>query len=442
MTGKSKPTTPLTTPIKRLTPQELIKFVREKSPFYKKLYSALPDGATLTDLPVLSLEEFWKSNGLKDNTVLTGPMRDGVVFKSGGTTGNPKFSVFSKDEWKDFTESFGRGIVAGGLDAGDRVVNLFYVGQLYGSFLFINKSIEEAPLGVLQLPVAGSTSFEETLSTIEEFQANALAGVPSTIMNLAEYIAEKAPGRLPVKKIFFGGEPVYGDQRERLLQIFPGVQILSIGYASTDAGLLGYADRGCKPGEHRIFDQETVVEVLDEQTYQPIEKEGLEGLLVVTNLSRTLMPIVRYPAGDRGMWLEPTGTPNRKFMLMGRSEEAARIGLIKLYVQDVRDVLQGFRAEHGVLDFQLVVYHRELLDGLIVRIAVQADPTEPTESKKLKAVAFNIIAEIHKARPLYEEFVRERKVHPIEIQWIKMNELETNSRTGKLRRVIDRRLNS
>jgi phenylacetate-CoA ligase len=322
------------------------------------------------------------------------------------------------------------------------VVNLFYVGQLYGSFLFIHKSIEEAPLGVLQLPVAGSTGFEETLSTIEEFQANALAGVPSTIMNLAEYIASTSPGRLPVKKIFFGGEPVYGDQRDRLLQIFPGVQILSIGYASTDAGLLGYADRGCKPGEHRTFDQETVLEILDEQTHQPIEKEGLEGLLVLTNLSRTLMPTVRYPAGDRGMWLDPKGTPNRKFMLMGRSEEAARIGLIKLYVQDVRDVLQGFRAEHGILDFQLVVYHRDLLDGLIVRVAVQSDPHVASEAKKLKSLAPKIIEEIHKARPLYEEFVRDHKVHPIEIQWIKTSELETNSRTGKLRRVIDRRLST
>jgi phenylacetate-CoA ligase len=426
----------MTNKMKRLSPRELIGFVRDQSPFYKKLYSGLPETAELTDLPVLSLEEYWKANGLKNNSVLTGPMTDGVVFKSGGTTGNPKFSVFSKEEWKDFTESFGRGIVAGGLDVGDRVVNLFYVGQLYGSFLFINKSIEEAPLGVLQLPVAGSTDFSEIVSTIEEFQANALAGVPSTIMNLAEYVAEKAPHRLSVKKIFFGGEPVYGDQRERLLEVFPGVKILSIGYASTDAGLLGYADRECKPGEHRAFDQETVLEILDEQTHKPIEGTGLEGLLVVTNLARTLMPIVRYPAGDRGMWLERKGTPHRKFMLMGRSEEAARIGLIKLYVQDVRDVINLFRAELGIIDFQLVVIHQDLLDGLIVRIAASAD------AEKLRDHAQKVVEEIHRVRPLYEEFVRDNKVHPIEIQWIKMSELETNSRTGKLRRVIDRRLSS
>ena len=123
-------------------------------------------------------------------------------------------------------------------------------------------------------------------------------------------------------------------------------------------------------------------------------------------------------------------------MLMGRSEEAARIGLIKLYVQDVRDVINLFRAELGILDFQLVVFHRDLLDGLIVRIAANAD------AEKLRDNAQKVVEEIHRARPLYEEFVRDNKVHPIEIQWIKMSELETNSRTGKLRRVIDRRLSS
>jgi hypothetical protein len=66
--------------MKRFTPGKLIHFVRENSAYYKKLYSKLPENAELKDLPVLSLEDFWKANGLKNNTVLTGPMKDGVVF--------------------------------------------------------------------------------------------------------------------------------------------------------------------------------------------------------------------------------------------------------------------------------------------------------------------------------------------------------------------------
>ena len=420
----------------RIDIKKLISFVRKNSPFYRNLYKSLPARVQLRDLPVLPVEDFWKANGLKDNKVLTGPMKDGVVFKSGGSTGNPKFSVFSKREWHTFNVVFGKGIAQAGVSSADRVVNLFYVGQLYGSFLFINKSLEEAPVDVLQLPVAGSTDFEETTQIISDFKANVLAGVPTTIMNLAEYIRanKKADQIIGIKKILFGGEPAYPDQRERLQEIFPGVKILSIGYASTDAGLLGYVDKTCRPGEHRVFGYDTVVEILDEDTHQPMTEVKKEGLVVVTNLTRTLMPIIRYPAGDKGMWLEPKNKRDRKFMLMGRSEEAARIGLIKLYVQDVRDALKNFRDRLGITDFQLIVYHRERLDGLIVRIATQKGEKFSQEDKA-------VVAEIHKMRPLYEEFVLDSKVHPIEVQWVENHELEVNTRTGKMRRVIDKRLN-
>ena len=422
----------------RYTVEQLIQIAREGSKFYGELYSKLPKSVKAIDtVPVLEQEEFWKANTLDDNRILTGPMLDGVVFKSGGTTGNPKFSVFSKEEWKHFCEAFGRGISRNALATGDRVVNLFYVGQLYGSFLFINKSFEEAPLGVLQLPVAGSTAQDETARIIHDFKANVLAGVPTTILNLAEHL--KGPGAPKIEKIYFGGEPMLPDQRERLSEIFPGVKCLSIGYASTDAGALGFADTSCAPNEHRVFDQDTIFEIIDDDTRTPIHEPGREGVIVVTNLTRTLMPIIRYPVGDRGMWLDPKGTRERKFRLMGRSEEAARIGLVKLYVQDVRDAIEPFRQQLALLDFQLIVTHHDRLDGLVVRLATgQASVDQATRT----ADARELIAAIHRARPLYEEFVRDHKVHPIQIEWVRSGELEVNARTGKMKRVIDRRFST
>lgn len=51
---------------------------------------------------------------MHDNRLLTGPMTDGVVFKSGGTTGAPKFSVFTHGEWDAFVTAFGRGMAPNG----------------------------------------------------------------------------------------------------------------------------------------------------------------------------------------------------------------------------------------------------------------------------------------------------------------------------------------
>jgi len=415
---------------------ELVRFARAKSPFYQKLYRDLPPRiSSITELPIPSQEEFWGANALGDNRLLTGPMRDGIVFKSGGTTGSPKFSVFSREEWEIFCESFGRGIAATGLRAGDRVANLFYAGELYGSFLFITKSLEKSPFGVLQLPIGGATSLEETARHLRDFGATVVAGVPTTILNLAEHVAASGSGGGPYKleRVLFGGEALYDDQRERLSAVFPGIEARSIGYASTDAGLLGYADATCGPNEHRVFGKDTIIELVDEETRAPIEEPGREGLLVATNLARSLLPVLRYPVGDRGMWREPKGAADRKFLLMGRSEEAARVGLVKLYVDDIRGILAGFRAELAISDFQMLVVHHDLRDGLILRVAAGADDA------RLTAASPRVVAELHRARPLYEQFVREAKIHPVKIDWVRAGELETNPRTGKLRRIVDRR---
>jgi phenylacetate-CoA ligase len=417
---------------------ELVRFVRERSPFYRALYSSLPERlSSIESLPILDQAEFWKANGLENNAVLAGPMHDGIVFKSGGTTGSPKFSVFSKEEWAAFNAAFGRGIATSNIKAGDRVANLFYAGQLYGSFLFITKSLEASPLDVLQLPIGGGTSVEETAQIVADFGANVLAGVPTTIMNLAEYVSARGLAkRFKVERVLFGGEAMYPDQRERLAEVFPGVRALSIGYASTDAGPLGYVDAACGPNEHRTFGSDTILEIVDEETGRPIEETGREGLLIATDLGRSLMPIIRYPVGDRGLWLEPKGARDRKFLLMGRSEEAAKIGLVKLYVEDVRNVLLGFRNELGVSNFQMIVVHHDRLDGLILRVAAAGD------AKPDGALAERIVGAIHEVRPLYEQFVREKQVHAMKLEWVGLEQLETNPRTGKMRKVIDRRLAS
>jgi phenylacetate-CoA ligase len=146
------------------------------------------------------------------------------------------------------------------------------------------------------------------------------------------------------------------------------------------------------------------------------------------------MPIIRYPVGDRGLWLEPQGARDRKFLLMGRSEEAAKVGLVKLYVEDVRKILLDFKKELGAANFQMVVVHRDRLDGLVLRVAPAGG------AKPDGATAEKVIGAIHAVRPLYEQFVREKLVHAMRVEWVGMDQLETNPRTGKMRKVIDKRM--
>lgn len=106
---------------------DLIRFARHNSPFYRDLYASLPPHVDrLTDLPVVDQREFWAANTLQDSRVLTGPLSEATVYKTGGTTGSPKFSVYTRDEWRTFVTTFGGGLVDAGLRPGHRVADLFY----------------------------------------------------------------------------------------------------------------------------------------------------------------------------------------------------------------------------------------------------------------------------------------------------------------------------
>ncbi len=417
--------------------KELALLAKEHSPYYSQLYSNVTDISDLASLPIVDQASFWSANTIRNNQVCSGKMSDGIVFKSGGTTGNPKFSIYSRDEWNLFTKIFGEGIFKTGLSQNDKIANLFYVGELYASFIFIMKSIEEAPLGALQFPISGSTKVPDIVKTVYEFQINVLAGLPTTIMNVAEFYFQNRDSYpdLQVEKILFGGESMYPDQRIRLQEIFPGVNIVSIGYASVDAGLLGYADQSCGPDEHRSFGKASVLEIVDEDTLEPILEPQKPGKVLITNLIRSLMPIIRYPVGDRAIWTEPASAdnPDRKFLILGRSEEAARVGPVSVYYEDMRAFLDALKLDFQITGFQLLIKHFDLKDALILRIA---SPERATVSKES---ADNIAREFGKARVMFAEAIRDNKIHPLLIEWADPSEVEINSRTGKLKRVIDQR---
>lgn len=417
--------------------EDLIRFVRERSPYYRDLYSALPPEETrLAALPLVSQNEFWDANVHDQNRLLTGPLHDGIVFKSGGTTGNPKLSVFRREEWDEFCGAFGKGIAAGGLDQGERVANLLYVGELYASFLCLQRSLELCPVPVLQFPIGGAAPLDSIAAVVLEFGIRTLIGAPTSILTVAEHLAAYARrhGGSQVRKVRFGGEPMYPDQRAHLAELFPGIDVRSLGCASVDAGLLGYADLSCGPDEHRAFGVDTLLEIVDEDSGDPITEIGRPGRLVVTNLARLLMPIIRYPSGDRAEWVEAHGQErDRKFRLLGRAEEGARVGPVTFYYEDVKPILAALHQRFSIVNYQLRITHAQRRDQLSVVIAV-SNPTALPESASRE-----VLAELHTQRPMLRDCERAGKIHPTRIEWVPAGSLAANPRTGKLRRVLDER---
>lgn len=413
---------------------DLIRFARHNSPFYRELYASLPpDAHRLTDLPVVDQEAFWAANTLHGNRVLTGPLSEATVYQTGGTTGAPKFSVYTRDEWRTFVTAFGHGLVDAGLRPGHRVADLFYAGELYASFLFVLDALAHCPVDNVRLPIGGAAPLESTVPTLRDFAAQVVAGTPTTLCRLAEHLIAAGLRLDDVKLVLFGGEALFADQRGLLAAAFPNAAARSVGYASVDAGLLGRPVPGPDPRVHRAFTPHSVVEILDDATDEPVTEPGRPGRVVVTSLFRRLMPVIRYPAGDRAEW---TDTEAGHFRILGRAEEGVRVGPVSLYARDAQDALADADTTGRVIGMQLVVRRWDGRDGLVLRLAAAPGDDDPAG---LEELAGTITARLEKARPLYPDSVRAGFVHPLAVEWARHRDLAVNARTGKLVRVLDER---
>ncbi|MEU9478032.1 phenylacetate--CoA ligase family protein [Streptomyces sp. NPDC048191] len=410
---------------------ELIRFARHNSPFYRDLYAHLPDHVTcLTDLPVVPQAEFWRANTPRDNRLLTAPLNEAVVFRSGGTTGSPKFSYYTRTEWREFTAAFGAGLVSAGLRPGHRVADLFYAGDLYASFSFVLDALHRSPVSNVRLPIGGATPWQSTVATLAEFRVEVVAGTPTTLCSLAERLAGAHRTLPDVELLLFGGECLFGDQLPLLRAAFPNAEPRSLGYASVDAGLLGEAVPGGDPRVHRVFTPHTVVEILCDESAEPVDGNGVTGRLVVTDLRRRLMPVVRYPAGDRAEWVDRDAGV---FRILGRAEEGVRVGPVSLYTEDVHGVVTAADTGGEVTGVQLVVRRRDGRDGLVLRLAV-ADP-----GRVPPALGDSVVAAVLAERPFYASATAAGHVNPIDVEWVRHRDLAVNSRSGKLVRVVDER---
>ncbi len=385
--------------------------IKKSSPYYRKLWGECP--LELDQLPIVDQESFWQANSWDHNQLLTGALGDGVVFKSGGTTGKPKFSVFTKSEWEEFTSIFGQGM-AQVLKPGERVGNLFYAGELYASFLFIEKSLEKCSTPVLTFPIAGATDLSEVIQLVRTYQIDVLAGVPTTFVRLAQLLLENN-ATLPLTKILYGGEALFDDQRSMLSKAFATPQIVSIGYASVDAGHLGASAPELGNGAHWVLPG-SVMEIVDEEGHV-IKRPGISGRLLMTNLTRHLMPIIRYPVGDQAQWIDV----DKSFRVLGRADEGARVGPVTVNRDDIATILGTLNCD---LAFQLIITRHQGLDRLEIHCHGQID-----QERALICLL--------QQRPMLKSSMAKGLIAAPE--FISVNELERNPRTGKLRFVIDRR---
>lgn len=417
---------------------ELVDHARSRSPFYKRHFKDVPR--------IVSLEDFQKAPFLEkhhvlENTppdsadLLTSKVQRGIYFASGGSTGQPKYVFYDQHEYDHTCRMLAYSLEAAGLGDKDTIANLFVAGNLWSSWLSVEKAI--AYTKAISVPVGSGLPLENITGYLEDFRVTAIIGLPSFLVKLAEYVkANPGKYKLCVKKIFYGGEYVGLEMVKFFKSVFPGVDVRSAGYATADAGVLGFQCPACVKGQHHLFAYSQFIEFVRQDTLEPV-KPGEIGELVVTGLTKKHMPIIRYRVGDLGRWLLKTCSCGRKepmFEILGRCDDRIHVGGAHLFVNDIQEALG--KVPDLTFNFQVVIGKKGHRDTLAIRVEVK-DPAALARAGELADLLWR---EISRHCEDLQESVRMKWLDKPSIEVLKPGSIERVQRTGKIRKVLDKRV--
>jgi phenylacetate-CoA ligase len=404
-----------------------------QAPLHRGRFLSEPTGGLcdLETLPLLHKAEWMPHSPPYGERALSAPLASGYVFRTGGTTGEPNFSLFSHTEFQTAIAAFKRVYLAAGLAPLDRVANLFASGNLYASFLFVNRLLEE--LDCLIFPFSQTSDPELVAWHIKQFNLNVLLGFPTWLLTIADTLAKQ---KIPVQKVFYAGEHLYVAERAHLKALLNADTIHSAGYAAVDAGLIGYQCPFTEGGHHHVLTGHCHLEIINPETLATCGP-GETGLLVVTNLERFWQPVIRYVVGDLGRWQAedcPCGRSSPVFELLGRGTDSLRIGYAVVSHAEITAALQDLPDRHAHL--QLVKSRADMVDQLTLRIELSEKPAPD----HCHARTAQIRHAIETAKPDLKRLIDHGYVAPLLIECVEPGALPRHPTTGKLLRTLDHTL--
>ncbi len=354
-----------------------------------------------------------------------------LYFNSGGSSGVPKISIFTYDDYHRQMEVAAEGLYAAGLDPKvDLAMNLFFSGGLYGGFLSFFTILEK--MQCRHLPMAAHPDYLFVADAIVRNKVTALLGMPSYLLQLFHSQEKILKDSACIKKIFYGGEHFSVSQVNFFKEHFKIELIKSASYGSVDAGPLGYQCQLCTGSIHHLHHRLHNLEIVDMEKDEAV-KAGEVGRLLVTSKVRKGQKIERYEIGDIGRWImDPCdcGRTQPRFELLGRMGDVFRIGATFLNYQSL---LRSFASELNYSSyFQIHLLPAEKLNKERIIFKLDQVVLNPTDIVKIEKLLLNV-------KDLLVA-VKTDKTLEMNIELIDTNDFEKSKGSGKIKNVVDHRL--
>ncbi|TME34242.1 MAG: phenylacetate--CoA ligase [Chloroflexi bacterium] len=315
--------------------------LQRENPFYR---ARLPKAAReLRQLPFTTKADLSEDQAAHPpfGTNLTYPLDRYVrLHQTSGTTGRPLRLLDTPESWEWWRECWQPIYRAAGVTARDRIFFAFSFGPFVG---FWSAFAGAERLGALCL-TGGAMTTTERVAAIVATEATVLMCTPTYALRLGEAAREEGIdlARSALRVSIHAGEPGASipATRERIEKEL-GVESFDH-TGATEVGAHGFSC-SARDGVH-INESEFIVEVVDASG--EARDEG-DGELVLTNLGRWGMPVIRYRTGDRVHAVRGTCSCGRTLVklaggIAGRVDDMVTVRGVNVFPSAIEAIVRRF----------------------------------------------------------------------------------------------------
>ena len=408
--------------------KRVIKHVYERVSYYGSVFDKLH----MTPEDVKSLEDL-RSLPLTDKETLrvhypfgmfSVPMAEvKEIHASSGTTGKPTVVAYTEGDIKVWSEVMARSIACAGGTREDIIQNAYGYGLFTGGLGVHYGALE---LGAAVVPMS-SGGTQRQIQLMQDFGTTILTCTPSYSIYMAEQAkaASIDPRHSTLRIGILGAEP-WTDGMRREIEAAWDMKAYDIYGLSEIIGPGVAVECEAQNGLH-VWADHFLPEVLDPKSLQPV-KDGEDGMLVITTLTKQATPFLRYATKDIvNITHEPCPvckrTSPRISRIKGRTDDMLIIRGINVFPSQIETVLMGI--EETLPHYQIIITREGALDDLEVQVEIN-EKFFSDEIRVLEGLERKIRKEIE-------------SVLAISVK-VKLVEPKTITRSeGKAKRVIDMR---
>ena len=278
------------------------------------------------------------------------------VFASPGPIYEPEGA--RPDYWR-----LARALFAAGFRPGDLIHNCFsYHFTPAGSMLETGAHA----LGCTVFP-GGTGHTEQQVQAMAELQPDGYVGTPSFLRIILEKADEQGVALPSLRRALVSGEAFLPPFRDALAaRGIDGYQV----YATADVGTIAY-ETSARAG--LVVDEGVIVEIVRPGTGDPVAP-GEVGEVVVTTLSNTDYPLIRFGTGDLSALLPGVSTCGRTNLRlkgwMGRADQTAKVKGMFVHPSQVADIV---RRHPAISRARLVVTNPDGNDSMVLHAEIAGD---------------------------------------------------------------------